>query len=85
MAFIAVYSGIGESPTITEVVTEYGNLLVPAGFAKAIGLACWSRSCFSMVAALWPSSRRRRTYDKLVMPLVLSSVLAVGLDRGLSA
>ena len=77
IAFVAVYSGIGESPTITELITEYGNLLVPAGFAKVLGLTMLVAFLFFYGAALLPSSRRRRTYDKLVMPLVLSSVLAV--------
>ena len=78
LAFIAVYSGIGESPTISQVVAEYGNLLVPAGFAKGLGLGLLVAFLFFYGAALWPSNRRRRTYDTLVRPLVLSSVLAVG-------
>jgi hypothetical protein len=78
MAFVAVYSSLGESPTFAEVVAEYRNALVPAAFAKAIGAAMLIAFLFFYVAALWPSRHRSRVYDRLVIPLALASVLASG-------
>jgi hypothetical protein len=76
MAFIAVYSGLGESPTIAEVAAAYGNTFVPAGFVKAICVPTLAAFVTFYLVALWPGNRRRRVYDALVIPLTLSSVLA---------
>ena len=74
--FIAVYSTLSTSATIAEVVAEYGNTLVPAGFAKAICVAILGAFLLFFFAALWPRRHRIRVYDKLVIPLALTSVLA---------
>ena len=78
MAFIVIYNSIGESPTIAELVAAYGDTLVPAGYAKGMGMAVLFAFLVFYVAGLLPSRRRRRTYNKLVIPLVLTSVLASG-------
>lgn len=78
MAFIADYSTLSESATITEVVAEYGNALMPAGFAKAIFVAIPAAFMAFFFAALWPRRHRIRVYDKLVIPLALTSMLATG-------
>jgi hypothetical protein len=76
IAFVADYSTLGESPTIPEVVAEYGNMFVPAGFAKTICVAILVAFLFFYFYALWPRKHRIRVYDKLVIPLALTSVLA---------
>ena len=76
IAFVADYGTLGESPTITEVVAEYGNMFVPAGFAKTICVAILVAFLFFYFYALWPRKHRIRVYDKLVIPLALTSVLA---------
>jgi hypothetical protein len=76
IAFVADYSTLGESPTIAEVAAEYGNMVVPAGFAKAIGVAILVAFTFFYVDALLPRRPRIRIYDRLVIPLALTSVLA---------
>ena len=76
MGFIAVYGTLSTSATIAEVVAEYGNPFVPAGFAKATCVAILVAFLLFFVAALWPHRHRRRVYDKLVTPLALTSVLA---------
>ena len=76
IAFVADYSTLGESPTIPEVVAEYGNMVVPAGFAKAICVAILIAFLLFYVDALWPRRHRIRVYDRLVVPLALTSVLA---------
>jgi translocator protein len=76
IAFVADYSTLGESPTIAEVVAEYGNMFVPAGFAKAIGVAILAAFLLFYFDVLWPRRHRIRVYDKLVIPLALTSVLA---------
>ncbi len=76
LAFIAVYSSLGESPPIAAVVAEYGNTFVPAGFAKAICVAILVAFLFFYFAALWPRRHRKRIYDRLVIPLALTGVLA---------
>ena len=76
IAFVADYSALGESPTIAEVVAEYGNMVVPAGFAKAICVAILIAFLLFYVDALWPRRHRIRVYDRLVIPLALTSVLA---------
>lgn len=76
IAFVADYSTLGESPTITEVVAEYGNMFVPAGFAKAIFVSILVAFLFFYFDALWTRRPRIRVYDKLVIPLALTSVLA---------
>ena len=48
---------------------------MPPGFAKAICVATWAFLLFYL-AALWPRRPRIRVYDKLVLPLALTSVLA---------
>ena len=75
LAFVADYSTLGESPTIAEVVAEYGNMFVPAGFAKAICLALLVAFLLFYFDVLWPRRHRIRVYDKLVIPLALTSVL----------
>jgi hypothetical protein len=76
VAFIAVYSGLGESPTIAEVAAAYGNTFVPAGFVKAICVPILVAFVSFYLVALWPGNRRRRVYDEVVIPLALTSVLA---------
>jgi hypothetical protein len=76
LAFITDYSTLGESPTIAEVVAEYGNMFVPAGFARAICLALLVAFLLFYFDVLWPRRHRIRVYDKLVIPLALTSVLA---------
>ncbi len=76
IAFVADYGTLGESPTITEVVAEYGNMFVPAVFAKTICVAILVAFLFFYFDAIWPRKHRIRVYDKLVIPLALTSVLA---------
>jgi hypothetical protein len=76
IAFVADYSVLGESPTIAEVVAEYGNMVVPAGFAKAICAAILVAFLLFYFDALWPRRHRIRVYDRLVIPLALTSLLA---------
>jgi hypothetical protein len=76
LAFIVVYSSLSEAPTITDVVADFGNTFVPGGFAKAICIAILVAFLFFYCAALWPQKHRNRVYDKLVVPLALTSVLA---------
>ncbi|MEO8345368.1 MAG: hypothetical protein ABI607_06690 [Betaproteobacteria bacterium] len=76
IAFIAVFGNLGGSPTFAEVVAEYGNTFVPAGFAKGISGVILAAFLLFYMAALWPRKHRRRIYDKLVLPLALTSVLA---------
>lgn len=76
VAFIAVYSMLSTSAPIAEVIAEYGNTFVSAGYAKAIGAAVLVAFLLFFFAALWPRRRRIRVYDKLVVPLALTSILA---------
>ena len=76
IAFVADYSILSESPTINEVVAEYGNMFVPAGFAQAICAAILVAFILFYFDALWPRRHRIRVYDKLVIPLAMTSVLA---------
>jgi len=76
IAFVADYSVLGESPTITEVVAEYGNMALPAGFAKALCVTILVAFLIFYFDALWPRRHRIRVYDKLVIPLALTSLLA---------
>lgn len=76
IAFIAVYSGLGESPTLAEVMADYVNTFVPAVFAKAISAVLLAAILFFYMVALKPSRRRNRIYDTLVLPLAVTSVLA---------
>src|SRR4029453_7420200 len=71
-----VYSRLGDPPTITDVVAEFGNTFVPAGFAKMICIAILVAFLLFYCAALWPRKHRNRVYDKLVVPLALTSALA---------
>jgi hypothetical protein len=75
IAFVADYSILSESATITEVVAEYGNMFVPAGFAQAICAAILVAVMLFYFDALWPRRHRIRVYDKLVIPLAMTSVL----------
>jgi hypothetical protein len=75
IGFVADYIALGESPTIAEVVAEYRNLIVPAAFAKAICAAILVAFMLFYFDALWPRRSRIRVYDKLVVPLALTSVL----------
>lgn len=74
IGFIVDYSALVEPPTIA--VGEYGNLVVLAGFAKAIGMAILVAFLLFYFDALWPHRHRKRVYDKLVILLALTSVLA---------
>jgi translocator protein len=76
VAFVADYSILSESATIREVVTEYGNMLVPTGFAQAICAAILVAFMLFYFDALWPRRHRIRVYDKLVVPLAMTSVVA---------
>jgi hypothetical protein len=78
IAFIAVYSSLSESPAITDVVAEFGHAFMPAGFAKVLCAAILIAFLLFYFAALWPGRHRNRVYDKLVIPLALTSVLASG-------
>ena len=76
IAFVADYSILSESPTINEVAAEYGNMFVPAGFAQAICAAILVAFMLFYFDALWPRRHRIRVYDKLVIPIAMTSVLA---------
>jgi hypothetical protein len=78
IAFVADYNALSTSATIAEVVAEYGNVFVPAVFAKAICATILGAFLVFYVDALWPHRPRRtrvRTYDKLVIPIALTGVL----------
>jgi hypothetical protein len=77
LAFIADYNTLGASPTITDVAAVYGNAFMPVGFAKALGVAILGAFLLFYFDALWPRPRRHRIviYDKLVIPLALTSLL----------
>ena len=76
LAFIVVYSRVGESPTIAEVMADYGYTLVPANFVKAMSAVLLAAVLCFYLAALWPSRRRKGIYNALVAPLAGASVLA---------
>jgi hypothetical protein len=73
--FVADYSTLTESATIAEVMAEYGNTLVPTGFAKAICVGILISFVPFVFAALWPSRHHKPVYDRLVVPLALASVV----------
>ena len=76
LAFIAVYGGVGEFPTLAEVMADYGYTFVPAKFVKAMcAVLMTAVVCFYM-AALWPSRRRLHIYTVLVAPVAGASILA---------
>ncbi len=96
LAFIADYSKLSASPTIADVLAQYGDALVPAGFATSVGAVIAIAFLCVFAAALRPRRRRIRIYDRLVIPIALASVLAacwtvafrhnaVGLSVGLLA
>ena len=76
VAFIVVYTKVGEPPMIAEAMAEYGYTFVPANFVKAMCAVLVAAILCFYVVALWPSRRRRRIYDALVTPLAGASVLA---------
>jgi hypothetical protein len=76
LGFIADYSHLSASPTIVEVLAQYGDELVPSGFAAALGAIILIAFLCFFVAALRPRRRRARIYDRLMIPLALASVLA---------
>ena len=76
LMFIADYSKLSASPTLAEVLAEYGYAFVPAGFATAISAVILVALLGFFFAALRPRRRRMRIYDRLVIPLALASVLA---------
>jgi hypothetical protein len=78
LAFIAVFNSVSETPTISRVLAGYADTLVPAEFARGIGVVMLVAVLFFYAAALLPSRGRRRTYGRLVLPLALSCVLASG-------
>lgn len=75
VGFVADYSALGESQTVAEVLAEYGNMIVPVAFAKAIGAAVLVAFLLFYLDAVWPRRTRVRVYDKLVVPLAVTSVL----------
>ena len=75
LGFIAVYSALSTSAPIGEVLAEYGNAFVPAGFAKAACVAVLAAFLIFFLAALRSRRHRIRIYDKLVIPLALTGVL----------
>ena len=85
MAFIAVYSSLSESPTITDVVAAYGNGFLSAAFAKSDLRRPPGRVPVFYFTALWPHRHPRRIYDKLVIPACLTSALASRLVRCIPA
>jgi hypothetical protein len=76
LAFIVVYSGIGEPPTIAEAMAAYGYRLVPARYFKTMSAILVVAILGFYVAALWPTRRRRPIYDALVAPLAGACILA---------
>jgi hypothetical protein len=76
LAFIAVYSGEGNSPTIAEVAAAYGYTFVPPLFVKAMCAVMLGAFLLFYIVALWPSRHRKGVYNSLVVPLALTSVLA---------
>jgi len=76
VAFIVVYSGQGETPTIAEVAAAYGYAFVPDLFVKAMCAVMLGAFLLFYIVALWPGRHRKRVYDTLVVPLALTSVLA---------
>jgi hypothetical protein len=92
IAFVADYNTLGQSPSIAEIAAVYGTAFVPPGFAKAVSIAILGGFLFFYLAALWPRRRRVLAYNKFVIPLALTSVLAASWivafrheDLGLSA
>jgi hypothetical protein len=77
VGFVVDYVALGD-PTFAEVVAEYGNMIVPAGFTKVIWLGVLVAFLLFYFDALWPRRGRVRVYDKLVIPLALTSLLASG-------
>jgi len=76
VAFIVVYGGVGESPTLAETMAEYGYTFVPAKFVKAMcAILAAAVVCF-YIAALWPSRRRLHIYTVLVAPIAGAAILA---------
>jgi hypothetical protein len=78
LGFIATYAALSTSATISEALAAYGNAFVPAGFAKAACVAILGGFLIFFLAALRPRRHRTRIYDRLVIPLALTSVLAAG-------
>jgi hypothetical protein len=76
IAFVADCSTLGESPTITEVVAEYGQYVRAARICQGDLRGHLGAFLLFYLAALWPRRPRIRVYDKLVLPLALTSVLA---------
>lgn len=76
LGFIADYSELSRSATITEVAAEYSDALVPAALAKALCATILVAHLAFFFAVLWPRRHRVRVYDKLVIPLALTSLLA---------
>ncbi len=76
LGFIAVYSARSTSATIAEVLAEYGDALVPAGFAKTAVVLILGAFLIFFLAALRPRRHRVRIYDRLVIPLALTGLLA---------
>jgi benzodiazapine receptor len=76
MAFVVVFNSLSESKTLAKLAEEYGDTFLPAGFAKGICALIAIGFLLFYVAALWPSKRSRRSYDNLVIPLALTSMLA---------
>jgi hypothetical protein len=76
LAFLVVYSRIGELPTMAETMAEYGYTFVPASFVKAMSAILVIAILGFYMVALWPSRRRRSIYNALVAPLAGASALA---------
>lgn len=76
IGFIVDYGELSKSATIAEVIAEHGKTLVPARFVDAMFAAILFAYLHAFLAAIWPRRHRIRVYDKLVVPLAVTSVLA---------
>jgi hypothetical protein len=57
------------------MLAEYGNMILPVAFAKALGATVLIAFLLFYFDAVWPRRTRVRVYDKLVVPLAVTSVL----------
>ncbi len=76
IAIADVYTNLSGPPTFAEVVAEYGNAFLPAGYANAVRLTILGAFLLFFAAALRPRKRPRRIYDRLMIPVALTSTLA---------
>jgi hypothetical protein len=77
VAFIVDYATLSSATPVAEVVAKYGNAFVPKFFAQGLGGLVVAALALFALYALWPRRRRRAViYDRLVVPLALTSTLA---------